>query len=240
MDLIPEKLLRNHEDGRVVFFCGAGVSVPAGLPSFRKLVKLTLMELLPARDKCESNSMGSMAWQAFDKEIYDEALGILESSQQGGYDSKDVRKKVSSLLLNPRTKTLDKHLVLARLAGFGAVHGRLVTTNFDTLFERAEKKLMKQENYRHKMNVHIAPALPPAKPEAFQGLAYLHGRLKSSVNDQYLVLTTANFGTAYMLEGWGTTIRHRTFSALPCRFYWIQFGRPYHALSGPSFGIRTQ
>ena len=35
MDLIREELRRAHEDGEVVFFCGAGVSMPAGLPSFK-------------------------------------------------------------------------------------------------------------------------------------------------------------------------------------------------------------
>ena len=35
---IPERLLQAHEDGRVVFFCGAGISYPAGLPGFDGLV----------------------------------------------------------------------------------------------------------------------------------------------------------------------------------------------------------
>ena len=112
--------------------------------------------------------MESKAWRTFDDGQYDETLGILESPQQGGYDAKDVRGKVSSLLSNPRTKTLDKHLVSAQLAGLDTVRGRLVTTNFDNLFKRAQKKLKKQENSNHKVNVHIAPALLPAKPENFK------------------------------------------------------------------------
>ena len=36
---IPEHLLEAHEDGHVVFFCGAGISYPAGLPGFEGLVK---------------------------------------------------------------------------------------------------------------------------------------------------------------------------------------------------------
>jgi NAD-dependent SIR2 family protein deacetylase len=36
---IPDRLLQAHEEGRVVFFCGAGISFPAGLPSFRGLVE---------------------------------------------------------------------------------------------------------------------------------------------------------------------------------------------------------
>ena len=35
---IPERLLQQHEEGRVVFFCGAGISYPAGLPGFGDLV----------------------------------------------------------------------------------------------------------------------------------------------------------------------------------------------------------
>jgi NAD-dependent SIR2 family protein deacetylase len=33
---IPDELLQAHEQGTVVFFCGAGISCPAGLPLFRK------------------------------------------------------------------------------------------------------------------------------------------------------------------------------------------------------------
>ena len=36
---IPIELLNLHEEGRVVFFCGAGISCRAGLPSFGKLVE---------------------------------------------------------------------------------------------------------------------------------------------------------------------------------------------------------
>jgi hypothetical protein len=36
---IPDSLLEAHGEGRVVFFCGAGISYPAGLPGFEGLVK---------------------------------------------------------------------------------------------------------------------------------------------------------------------------------------------------------
>lgn len=35
---VPERLLQAHEDGRVVFFGGAGISYPARLPGFSGLV----------------------------------------------------------------------------------------------------------------------------------------------------------------------------------------------------------
>ncbi len=36
---IPDALLQAHEEGRVVFFCGAGISYPAGLRDFKWLVE---------------------------------------------------------------------------------------------------------------------------------------------------------------------------------------------------------
>ena len=46
---IPERLLQAHEDGRVVFFCGAGISYPAGLPGFAGLVNelYSSLEIIP-------------------------------------------------------------------------------------------------------------------------------------------------------------------------------------------------
>ena len=202
MDLIPEKLRQDHEDNQVVFFCGAGVSKPAGLPTFKELVCLTLTDLLPCKDDCQPGSTEALAWHAFREERYDEALGILESPGEGGYEPKDVREKVRYHLSKPKTKTLDKHLILSRLADLDKENGRLVTTNFDDLFEKTQTKLRRFERSCHRMAVHVAPGLPPAKPQTFRGLIHLHGRLCSSQDDRQLVLTTADFGIAYMLEGW--------------------------------------
>ncbi|MDM8218963.1 hypothetical protein, partial [Parasutterella secunda] len=42
---IPERLVIEHEEGNVIFFCGAGISIPAGLPSFFDLAKRLHKEL---------------------------------------------------------------------------------------------------------------------------------------------------------------------------------------------------
>ena len=210
MELIPESLRRVHEDGEIVFFCGAGVSMPAGLPSFKGLARAVLMDLLPPKDSCEPGSTAALAWQAFEDYRYDEALGILESPHEG-FDPKNVREKVLHHLSSPRIRTLEKHFILTRLVDLDTDRGRLVTTNFDRLFEKAQAKLPKQEGSSHSMAVHIAPALPPAKPLTFRGLVYLHGRLESSPDDRQLVLTTADFGMAYMLEGWALRFSSELF-----------------------------
>lgn len=38
---VPDELLALHEEGKVVFFCGAGISAGAGLPLYRDLVVKT-------------------------------------------------------------------------------------------------------------------------------------------------------------------------------------------------------
>ena len=201
VDLIPEKLRQALEDREVVFFCGAGVSKSAGLPSFEGLVKSVLTDLLPPRVNCEPGSMEALTWETFYQKRYDEALSNLETPNLGGYDQKKVRERVR-YYLSTRARALHNHETLVRLADLDSADGRLITTNFDTLFERAYRKLRGNGHFDRKMTVCVAPALPPAKPETFKGLVYLHGRLESSPDDRELVLTTGDFGMAYMLEGW--------------------------------------
>lgn len=202
MILVPEQVLQQHEDGKVIFFCGAGVSVPAGFPNFKELVELTLSDLVHPEDDPKPAPIDSLAWQAFNEKKYDDCLGILESPKHGGYDAKIVREKVQDHLSIKRAKTLQNHQILAKLADLDKEGGRLVTTNFDSKFESAQLKLRKESKSKYKLRLHIAPSLPPAKPNTFQGLAYLHGKLGSSLNNQDLVLTTSDFGMAYMLHGW--------------------------------------
>ena len=201
MDLIPEKLRRALEDREVVFFCGAGASKGAGLPSFEELVESVLTDLLPSRASCKPGSMEALTWEKYDQQRYDEALRILETPDLSGYDPKNVRGRVRHYLSRP-AKALSNHETLVRLADLDTEEGRIVTTNFDTLFERAYRKLKRIERFDRGMTVRVAPALPPAKPETFTGLVYVHGRLGGSPDDRELVLTTGDFGMAYMLEGW--------------------------------------
>ena len=71
---IPERLLQAHEDGRVVFFCGAGISYQAGLPGFAELVKLIYDDLNIIPDPVQSATMKDNQW--------DRAIGLLE--ERGG------------------------------------------------------------------------------------------------------------------------------------------------------------
>ena len=68
---IPDELLQAHEEDRVVFFCGAGISYPAGLLDFKGFVQLIYKEALTKFDSAEQ--------KAFDNYQYDATLDFFLS-----------------------------------------------------------------------------------------------------------------------------------------------------------------
>lgn len=189
---IPDALLEAHEDGRVVFFCGAGISRLAGLPDFKGLVDRLLSDL----DVAESDLVRT----EFNAGRYDAALDLLERNIVGHREV--VRKKLAEALkpklrVKGASDTQAALLALARERKTGAV--RLVTTNFDRLFEIAGKRT------RLKFNSYAAPLLPIPKKSKWNGLVYLHGQLPAKANLEdlnRLVVTSGDFGLAYLIERW--------------------------------------
>lgn len=109
--------------------------------------------------------------------------------------------------LSKRHRSLDAHVTLCRLAGLDTKHGRLVTTNQDRLFEKALGKLRRISKSKVKKHVDIAPSLPPPKKQTWHSLTYAHGRLDNPADvgdNKTLVLTTADFGSAYLVDRWAS------------------------------------
>ena len=184
---IPERLLQAHEDGRVVFFCGAGISYPAGLPGFGGLVDQIFENL--------SMDVSSVQQAAITAGQYDIAIGLLEDEIVGG--RKTVRKELAKILLTPDLKAkgaLDTHKALLTLGKCRDGPTRLVTTNFDRLFEKViEKNSLAVKSFQ----------APPHK-NRWGGLVYLHGLLTDppTLDDlEHLVISSGDFGRAYLTEG---------------------------------------
>ena len=77
---LPELLLQAHEDGQVVFFCGAGICYPAGLPGFEGLVDKIYAAI--------GTSPTDIERQAYSRGQYDATLNLLEQrfpGQRVGY-----------------------------------------------------------------------------------------------------------------------------------------------------------
>jgi len=185
---IPERLLQAHEDGRVVFFCGAGISYPAGLPGFNGLVS-RLYDALSAKP----NPVQQAAIKAGQ---FDTAIGLLESDMVVGREG--VRRRIAEILTPTRltssaTATHEALLTLSRNRT-GCV--RLITTNFDRLFEEVIGESA--------VDRYQAPLLPVPKSR-WDGLVYLHGLLDSPVTRRALdrmVISSGDFGLAYLTERW--------------------------------------
>jgi hypothetical protein len=67
---IPIEVLQALEDGELVFFCGAGMSKPAGLPLFGELVKAIYEGV--------HEEMTELERKAFENGEYDRVLTLLE------------------------------------------------------------------------------------------------------------------------------------------------------------------
>lgn len=179
---MPVELLQALEDGDLVLFCGAGVSVPAGLPLFKGLVQ-RVYEALPDKPAEVKDLIEHAA--------YDRALYVLE--QECG--RANVRKRIPPLLTIADGADLSTHSALLALARSRDGSSRLVTTNFDDGFERAGETPV----------VDCAPKLPIPKKERWNGLVHLHGRLDPSDPEcSSLVLSSADFGLAYLTERWAS------------------------------------
>ena len=189
---LPERLLQAHEDGRVVFFCGAGISMPA-LPNFAGLVKKLYAKLEPMPNPGQE--------RAIEGRQYDIAVDLLDAEITGGRAA--VRQELASILKIPpefnKSTAHESLLELGKNRGDGNM--QLVTTNFDRLFEKVlANKSPQVERFE-------APNLPIRKKQ-WDGLVYLHGLLPEeptpSSKLDHLVVSSSDFGRAYFTERWAS------------------------------------
>jgi hypothetical protein len=188
---IPDALLLAHEEGGVVLFCGAGISYPAGLPGFKGLVDEVYRLLGTTRTAIEQD--------AYTRNQFDATLDLLERRLPG--QRLAVRTALTKAL-QPKLchkGATDTHAALLQLARNREGALRLVTTNFDRIFEWVTKR------NKQTVNTYAAPLLPIPKNSRWNGLVYLHGLLPARADNSALhrlVLTSGDFGLAYLTERW--------------------------------------
>lgn len=189
---LPPELLQALEDDRLVLFCGAGVSYPAGLPGFRGLVEAVygrLNEQMPDLERAE-----------FERQNFDRVFGLLEAR----VGSQFVRKTVSDALHLEPNAEVTTHRALLALATNREGVCRLVTTNFDRGFDLAASGTQ--------IAIDSAPKLPVPKVGVWDSVVHLHGRICDAEPDgRSLVLTSADFGAAYLTERWASRFLSELF-----------------------------
>ncbi len=187
---IPDELLEAQEQGKLVVFAGAGVSMgePSNLPSFVGLAAQI------AGSHPLSAEIGKYDFRL------DRFLGELLRSQV------DVQGLCRSVIGNPASKPTELHHSLVGLF-IRSEHARIVTTNFDNHF------LAALEERGWKTDCYHAPALPLGHD--FSGVVYLHGWIERR---EPLVLTDEDFGRAYLTEGWAREFLQRLFAEFTTLF----------------------
>ena len=182
----PSPLLSALRDGELVVFAGAGVSMgePACLPSFKQLA--------------EKIAQGT--GELLQDEAEDRFLGRLHSK---GVKVHELAGQELS-----RNNPTDLHRDLLRLYQKNGEQVRVVTTNFDLLFEEAA-----QDVFGAVPEVFRAPALPLGRD--FNGIVHVHGALS---HRQGMVLTDEDFGRAYLTEGWARRFLVELFRRFPVLF----------------------
>ncbi|MFD6447152.1 SIR2 family protein [Promicromonospora sp. NPDC060204] len=181
---VPDELVQAHADGRVVFFVGAGASrgAPTSLPLFSELT-CRIADLVGAARPNEK--------QLAQPDVY---LGGLDADEDV-----DVHAHVASEIALGRRRNR-MHDALASLAAAPGVI-RLVTTNFDNFLGTALKA------QGHKFAIHKAPSIPLG--DDFEGVVHLHGHVHEP---RRLIVTDADFGTAYITKGWASTFLRALFA----------------------------
>ncbi len=198
---IPDELLHARDEGRVVFFCGAGVSrAKAKLPDFFGLGKKVMKTLgvqadSPARKLLEEAHNVEAQTGVAGVIAADRIFGLLERE----FSTDVIEAAVASSLRPDNEPDLTAHRTILDLATTkeGLVH--VVTTNFDRLFDDCSRGLSSWQRSR----------LPdPSRPEDMNGIVYLHGRATPDyqrAEGDGFVLSSSQFGQAYLSEGWATS-----------------------------------
>ena len=184
----------------MLFFCGAGVSREnAKLPDFFGLARAVLVKLRalpdsPASKLVEaSQNLGAISGVG-SVIAADRIFGLLERD----FSVPDIERAVGDVLRPPADVDLRAHRILLDLCRNTDGKVRLVTTNFDLLFEAAAPKA----------TVWTPARLPQFREIAsFDGIVHLHGVFDSTYQEPVggsFVLSSAEFGRAYLAEGWAT------------------------------------
>jgi hypothetical protein len=198
---IPDELLVARDEGKVLFFCGSGVSIArAHLPGFLGLANRVMEELRALPDSAPQQ-LTALAGKLMDQKVpgvsgivaADRIFGSLERD----FALVDIERAVGTVLKPKPSADTTAHRVLLELSRTANGNVQLVTTNFDLLFEAAAPKL----------RTWTPNDLPDLGRGSFDGVAHLHGMFDPGYRKAVggnLVLSSAEFGRAYLSEGWAT------------------------------------
>lgn len=195
---IPDVLLERCDAGRVVFLCGAGVSQPSGMPSFVGLTQHVIDVFDPPSDSEIMDAFRPwLEGQSAANVPLDQIFNLLH--QEYGKDEVNALVTERLNVVSAVENVGREHDLVKRISSSQSGAPQIVTTNFDRLFEAGSE--------RTPPKIHEPPALPSIHfGSTIEGITYLHGRLVEPNSEHHpYVLSSADFGRAYLSEGWATS-----------------------------------
>ncbi len=173
---IPDILLERCDAGRVVFLCGAGVSLPSGMPDFIGLTQYVIEFFDPPEN--------SEIMSAFQPWLDDPTGANMPLDQIFNLLHQEYGKDEVNALVTERLDASTKadqagreHALVKRISSNQSGVPQIVTTNFDRLFEAGA--------HSGEMIFHVPPSFPDLTfGTTIEGITYLHGHYASALEAQ--------------------------------------------------------
>jgi len=203
---IPDDLIRAQLAGEVVFVVGAGVSKRVGLPLFGDLVAQVYARVGQACPGAPGSLADVAEAVAWGRGEWDRTLGLLEHrlvyANPNRLQAENIVREAVAAILKPTRRVAAPHRDILQISRDTHGRPRVVTTNFDMLFERVWKsdRSIAPASF-------VGPGLPAVGSPEFEGIMHLHGRVGDArlrIPASNLVLTSSDFGEAYLRTGWAS------------------------------------
>lgn len=200
---IPDELLFAADEGELVFFCGAGVSKTAEMPDFEQLTKSVVKHFYSNDNLSERAAFG--CWKKDNlftsnttfEEMYDRLFEEYGVSNVKSYVAKTFIESQNGMAQEKHIN----HANLVTIASRNTQYPKILTTNFDHLFERS----FPSSNVEY-----LSPSVLNACTKISNSIQiiYLHGRMNTEFDSDDICLDRADLAGAYISPGWATHILH--------------------------------
>jgi tetratricopeptide (TPR) repeat protein len=133
--IIPEKLEEAIKNNNLVFFVGAGCSLPLNFPSWKKLIEDILEELNNKYGSTSDTNFQNIlkGVQSGSKTLF-EALNLIERDANHGPTYKTKSKEIVNTQIESISKTLPENSKIHGL--LWNISSKIITTNYDNALER--------------------------------------------------------------------------------------------------------
>ena len=208
---IPQELIDSFNKGRCAIFIGAGLSIAAGLPSWRSLIEelITLAKEKANLSSKRINNLRSL--------LSKESKFLLLAEELREVLPNEINKYIIERFEDSNIKPTNTHLKLMRLP-----YRFLITTNYDSLLEKAFVQVKKEDytSFTYEDPASINYAIHTGK----EFILKAHGDAKKA--PQNIIFTEKDYRKILYRERGYQSILEVIFSTFNVLFLGVSFNDP--------------